>query len=126
MSDEVKPVSFTLQLAEQPIEIVRADGTPATYTLRELTGLTRDQYVTGFMARLNRDPTTGKILGMKDIRGMYAALLCLSLFDENNQPVAANVIQGWPAKMQRALYEMAQKISGLQDEAERTEEAKND
>lgn len=109
MSNE--PLVFTLERKTQPVEI---DG--EQYVLRELNGQERDKYLNGLGARL---VTVGDNQSIKNFDGLQASLLNLSLkkcAGDELQPVLVSTIQNWPASVQKALFDVAQKLSGLDKE----------
>jgi hypothetical protein len=109
MSNE--PLVFTLERKTQAVEI---DG--EQYVLRELNGQERDKYLNGLGARL---VTVGDNQSIKNFDGLQASLLNLSLkkcAGDELQPVLVSTIQNWPASVQKALFDVAQKLSGLDKE----------
>src|SRR5690606_1747028 len=100
------------------------DGTIRSYTVRELSGKERDEYLTETSKRFRTDQS-GKAIGVRDFDGLQSSLLVRCMTDdETNKLVTVNFLAGLPARIQEDLYERARKISKLNKEAKA--EAKND
>ena len=112
-----KELNFTLQLAEIPVVLDNKN-----YKLVELSGETQGSYLNSVGDRVK--VTDGKITGMRDYKGIQADLLCLCLYDSEDVLVPKKVIQSFPASVLAKLYEAAQELNGLDDEADVS--AKND
>jgi len=105
--------TIRLNLTRKTVDVVLedSDGRDRNLELRELTGKDRDFYLSGVSERMRYDPK-GKPLGLKSFKGLQSSLLTLSLY-ENDKNVQTKEIEGWPASVQEALFEQAQKISSL-------------
>lgn len=102
-------LEFSLTVASAPVTL---DGKP--YTLRELTGAQRDQYLTTSAARLLKNEE-GKAIGVKDFNGHQSELLCLALTDDStNTLVPQETIAGWPGSTVSKLFKKAQALSNLE------------
>lgn len=119
MSDKMK---LTLKRREMEVEVEGVDNVLVTYTLREMTGTQRDQYMNkmGQKAKM----VDGKMQGLKDYSNFMGDLIALSLYDSQGTLVPLKTIQEWPSSVQTALFKEAQKLSALDDRAE--EASKND
>lgn len=111
---ENEVLSFDLTQAEQPVKIGDED-----YVLVELNGLERDTYLNDVGGRMRTGPD-GKPTGVKNFKGMQAALLTASLKkvipDGKRQVVTANTIQGWRAKVISKLFDLAKELSDIGNE----------
>ena len=116
-------IRLSLKLGTEVVELEQADDTVKTYTLRELTGEERDTYLTGVFKRMKFSPA-GKSTGLSSFEGLQAMLLTLCLRDDAGELAKKADIQAYPASTQNQLFELAQKMNGLDVVAE--EEAKND
>lgn len=117
-------LSFSLERAERPVKIhVPETDETLTYTLREMTGQSRDAYL-NFMAGRMRHDQSGKPSGIKNFDGMQADLIARCLFDPDKKRVDPKTISRWPSKVQQALFEVCQEMNGLDESAEK--KAKND
>lgn len=113
---------FELELKEQQVEL---DGD--LFTIFELTGKQRDEYLNSVSQRVNY--VNGKAAGMKNLTGLQSSLIALCLKDEAGKSVKETDIQQYPSSVQTKLFEIAQELSGLgkeEDPEKAEEEAKND
>lgn len=123
MSDA--PFEFSLSLAEIPVKIQRKPDEPAELCkLVELTGQQRDAYLTEMLGRMRY--VDGKPQGMRDLTDFNARLIHLSLRDAGGVRIPVDEIRMWRATTQKALFKMAQELSGLNDDEAEKEKAKND
>jgi hypothetical protein len=113
---------FKLVLKKIPVEIEDADGRTNNCMLKELTGKQRNDYLT----KSSKKVVVSKAGEVKssDFSGMCSDLLSLCLYTPDDNLITAAEIDGWPAEMQMALYEMAVGLSGLNKKGE--DEAKKD
>jgi len=118
MSTEQVPVDLSLELKSVPVVL---GGVP--FSLVELTGESRDKYMTEMSQRMKYDGK-GKPTGLKSYNGLQAMLLTLCLRDQTGEAVKAADIQKYPSSAQNKLFEMAQEMNGLGELGE--EEAKNE
>ena len=115
-------LKFELKLKELSVEMVGTDDQAKTYTLREVSGKQRDLFLNDMSKRV--DFAKGEAQSISNFEGLQAGLLALCLYDENNKLVTKDVIQGYPSSVISSLFAEAQKLSGLDADAEN--EAKND
>jgi hypothetical protein len=116
-------LTFELKLKSIPVELANASGVPENYSLNEMTGVQRDEYLNDTASRMKFDPK-GQAQGVKDFKGMQAKLISLCLTKgSGGAAVTVETINGWPATVVSALFKEAQKINAL--EAEKEEPAKN-
>lgn len=96
------------------------------YTLRELDGKTKGKYLNKMGSRivLSED---GKVSGFKDYSGLETILLEQCLYNSEGKPVPAGIIEKWPATVLGKLFDVAQELSGLNEDARKRleTEAKN-
>lgn len=102
-------LEFTLQLKTRPVVL---DG--KKYTLSELSGQTRDAYLSKSSSNLVVDET-GKATGLKTFMGHQSDLLSQVLTDEHGTQVPATTIDAWPASVSNALFRAARELNGLLD-----------
>lgn len=119
---DLEKLEFTLKRTEKTVKLENPDGTVSNYTLKELTGEERDKYLSGMAKKMKTGPD-GKPIGLRDFEGIEADLIFLSLYDEKGKNVPTATIAKYPSRVQRMLFQAAQKLSGLDETAE--EEAKN-
>lgn len=85
-------------------ETVRLDG--VEYTVTELTARERDEYLNRVAERLRGD-------GQSRYDGLQAELVSRALRGPGGSAVPFDTVQGWPASVVGALFELAQRINGL-------------
>ncbi len=115
-------LKFSVKLKSVPVEIEGTDGVKHQCTLKELTGKQRDIYLNDMGKRMTF--VKGEPAGLNDFEGLQTGLLTLCLFDENNTPIAKEVLEGYPSGVLTKLFVAAQELSGLAVDATAT--AKND
>lgn len=128
--------SFTLELKEVPVKLVDPrDGEEHWYLIREMNALQRDKWFENVSGRMRMNEK-GDVTGVRNFTGMQATLLTLTMLeaeDEGSEDepqvtarlnkqgkpiyVTETAAQLWPASVQAQLFEIAQRISGLDDEA---------
>ncbi len=115
------PLSFSLQFKKVPVDI---DG--VSYSLQEMTGLSRDLLLDDMSNRFQLNDKNEPI-GISKNKDMRAFLVSLCLFDSKGAPVSIEIIQNWPAPVVLGLYKAAQEINKLDKTPEKAEaEAKKD
>ena len=122
-SDEKPKLIFSLELNKEEFQMKDVAGELHNYSVNEMTGLERDAYLTAFNSKMRMSPDGRST--MTDFKNIQALLLSKTIRDEDtNKLVEIKVIETWPARTQKALFDIAQKLSGLDAKAEET--AKND
>lgn len=129
MSDvEEKKLEFQLKLKEVPVDITNVEGQTATHYLRELSGAQRDAFLNEIGGRIKFN-AAGKMQGLKDYTDLQTGFLALCFYDDANVIVSKEVLREYPASVLEKLFEVAQKLSGLdkgaKDKAKNDLEAKN-
>ena len=119
----MEKLSFSLKLEEIPIELIDVDGVKHDCVMRGLDGAGRDSYLNNMGGRMKFN-AAGKTEGLSDYKNLQSGLLTLCLFDETGKNIPLATLQTYPATVLEALFEEAQKLSGLNKGAEA--EAKND
>lgn len=120
--DSLADTEYSLDLEEVIIKIKNKAGVLVVYTIRELTGDGRNEYM-NFQAMKARYGSDGKVSGIKDIKGLETRLAALSLFGPDNKPVTEKELAAFPGKLLKKIAMIASRISGLDDKAE--QRAKN-
>lgn len=84
------------------------------FVLREASGEAGCKYRNAMLncTQLGPDGRPASIRGLADVEPL---LVSLCLFDEQGKAVLLGTIRGWPARIQKALFEQAKFISGLQE-----------
>lgn len=120
---EPEVTSFKLRKKSKKITIEDEVGKESSFTVWELSGPMRDKYVT-FVTGKTRG-LSGGATSMKDVEGIQSHLICMSVVeDATGKYVTPNFVSTWSATAQQGIFKIAQKLSGLGQDAE--EEAKND
>lgn len=122
--DKKDPDVLTLRLvrASVVVNIEDESGEVQPYTLREMTGSEKGKWQTSMAGRMRWDDK-GKPSGIRDWTGFEGSLICRCMFDADGKKVAEDKIKEWPTTVQKKLFEMCQKLNGLDEESE--EKAKN-
>jgi len=113
---------FTLKLKEEPVEIENANGDVNEYKIVEMSGEQLETYFSSVQDKVIMKE--GQIVGMKSFKGVYTSLLRHTIMDDEGKLVALDVLKTWPSSVQKGLFDIAQKLNGLDTEVEDT--AKND
>lgn len=95
------------------------------YTVRELTGKGRDAHLDRLKDRAILN-TQGQVIGYKTYDGCQSELLSQCLFDENDELVSMETLQGWPASTIDGLHDLARDLSKLSVTEEVKEASKNE
>ena len=121
-------LKFELKLKQVEAELVHPDGRVQEVLICELPGPDVESYQDSIKDRLVVEVTDKGKMKVKDIktfRGSYEALLKLCLRDKKTGLIIpVEQIQTYPASVQKALFEEAQKLNALDDGA--VYAAKND
>ena len=113
---------FSLKLKSEVVTIETKDGTEEDYEIVEMSGEGLEEYFNGARDKIIMD--NGKVVGMKDFTGLYTSLLRITLKGPDGKFVPLTQLKAWPASVQKGLFEIAQKLNGLDKDS--VEEAKND
>lgn len=123
-SIETLSLSVSLKLKSIPVKVIDVDGNEKTFTLRELNGEQRDNYLDNMNKRMTYKG--GEVDTVKDLKGIHTSLLCQCLYNDADQLLTEPVLKLWPARVLKQLYNAAQELSGLgEKEDEKEDEAKN-
>jgi hypothetical protein len=108
---------FETTLKELPVTI---DG--ACFVLRELDGRTKGKYLNQMGTRIELNDQ-GKVARFKDYSGLESMLLSLCLYDAESKLVPMPTMDKWPSTILTKLFDAAQELSGLNEEARKKLEA---
>lgn len=108
-------ITIELEFKEEAVTIKDKSGNTTEFKIREMSGALRDKWMNTMGSRLKSD-ANGKPIGMRDFTGIQSSLIALCLFDSAGNSIPENTIAAWPASAQKALFEICQKINGM-DEA---------
>lgn len=136
----MEPIEEIADFISVPVTLV-IEGKKKFYVLREVNGQARDLYLNNLAGRLKGSGDTSTV---RDFRDMQANLLSRCLYKKvtvdkedppskstpeqlermEEIPVSVEELRSWPARVQSLVFDRAQKLSGLDTEAE--EEVGND
>ena len=108
---------FETTLKEVPVTV---DG--KSYILRELDGRQKGKYLNKMGSRIVLN-NKGEVSSFKDYAGLESTLLELCFYDEENKLVPSAVMDTWPSTILTTLFDEAQILSGLNEEARKKQEA---
>lgn len=109
----MEPLDFST-LTIQEVPVTGPDG--KHYVLREANGRTATEHRDAVISASQFGPD-GKVTGIKGLAAVEARFVSSCLWDENNRNPSVQLIQSWPARVQKTLYEKAKELSEFTDEA---------
>lgn len=119
----MEELRFMLKLKEASVNLTDVEGQEKTYVLRELSGAQRDTFLNEIGGRMKFN-AAGKMSGLNNYIDLQTGFLSLCFYDDTNSLVKKQVLREYPASVLAELFEVAQKLSGLDKGAE--DEAKNE
>lgn len=96
-----------------PVELEVAVDQVVQISVKEMTGAQRDSYFNKANTKTKIDPTNNQVVGLRDYDGLYSTLLSYCLYDKDDKIIPESKIQEWPDSAQRALWEVAKDLNGL-------------
>ena len=108
-------MKFSALRKTQPLELEVQPEVYLKFELREMSGLEGGEYKNVLRSKIRSKGDETEVL---DFRGLYSDLLCRCMYDQEGKLVSREVIDGWPESTQQALFEAAQKVNGLDKEAD--------
>lgn len=118
MTDSIK---LNLRLEEQHIVLINVAGQEEKCVLREMSGDDLEAYLESNRDRLDVEiGENGKmrVKSIKSYKGMYSSLLSACLFKSDGEKVTVQEIGKFPHKVQKELFERAQKLNKILGEEE--------
>lgn len=102
-----------VSLAEEHIPIGGKE-----YVLREASGGAATKYRNAVLACtiLGVGGRAQTVKGMASVEPLLVSLCLFEVLEKGERPVKLSVIEGWPARVQEALFERAKRISNLEEE----------
>lgn len=113
-------LDFSLAIIEIPV--TGPDG--KSYILKEATGKAANAYRN--RALESTEFQNGRPVSVKGLASLESFLISMCLFDEKNKPVPQSVIESWPARVQKKLFEKVKEISDLGEQATTAKDALED
>lgn len=122
----MEAIVFKNVLKKIPVTLENEDGSKTSYFVCELPGPDSEEYMDSSKDRFDfgvSEEGKIKIEGIKTFKGTYESLLVLSMQTADGGKVSVEEIRKWSSTVQKGLFELAQKVNGMTDEAK--EEIKN-
>lgn len=109
---------LTLKLVryEKKIRLEDESGQVRTYTVREMLGTDRDEYLNELTAKIGSEEARKK---NPDYRGVLSILICRCLYDDANKLVPKAKIDQMPVSVQQHLLRMSQEVNGFDKDSEK-------
>lgn len=108
----MEPLDFST-LTIQEVAVISPEGTH--YTLREANGKTATEHRNAIMSSTIFGPD-GKVTGIKDLASVEARFIASCLWDEKGKNPSVTLVQSWPARVQKKLYESAKDLSDFSED----------
>lgn len=96
----------------QEVSVVGPDKKP--YTLREANGKAATDHRNAIMASTVFGPD-GKVTGIRSLASVEASFVAACLWDAQERNPTTALIQTWPARVQKQLYEKAKDLSDMNE-----------
>jgi hypothetical protein len=116
MTDDREVLTLSLQRVEVDVVLTGSDGVEHKWLLRELSGSERNKYLNRMTSRVKVG--AGGSTTIKSFDGFQSDLLHLCLLDGDGERVSKEIIEDLPSSTQLAIFNKAQKISGLDADKE--------
>ena len=100
----------TLEIQEVPV--IAPDG--KNYVLREANGKAATEHRNAVMASVQLGPD-GKAIGVKDLASIESKFVAACLWDDRGRNPSSQLVQTWPARVQKQLYDKAKELSDMND-----------
>ena len=107
--------TFRVDLKATPVDLGGQ-----TFTIKELTGAQRDEYLNKNLGRMRLDPITGEAKGFKDYKGLHTDLLCMCMYDAEGKVVSKKNLEQLPAATVGGLFKLANDLNALEETEEET------
>lgn len=98
----------------QEVPVVTPDGNH--FTLREANGKAATDHRNAIMASTRFGPD-GKVTGISDLASVEAKFVAACLWDEKGRNPSSVLVQTWPARVQKQLYEKAKELSDFGEDS---------
>jgi hypothetical protein len=98
----------TLEIRE--IQVTGIDK--KVYVLREADGKTVTEHRNAIMSSTQFGPD-GKVVGIKSLASVEAKFVASCMWNEQNNHPTTALIQSWPGRVQKELYEKAKELSDI-------------
>lgn len=86
------------------------------FVLREANGRAATDHRNAIMSSSEFGPD-GKVIAIKDLASVEAKFIAACLWDDKGRNPSPSLIQSWPARVQKQLYEKVKELSDFGDES---------
>ena len=107
----MEPLDFG-DLQIQEVSVTGPDG--KAYTLREASGRVATNHRNAIMASSRLGPD-GKVIGVSNLASVESVFVAGCLWDEKEKNPTVTLIESWPARVQKKLYETAKELSDFSE-----------
>lgn len=94
----------------QEIKVIGPDK--KEYILREANGAAAKEHRNAIMDATKFGPD-GKVIGLSGLASVEAKFVAACLWDDKGRHLPVSVIEAWPARVQKQLYEKAKELSHI-------------
>lgn len=112
-------LTFTRRITATPVSI-ETDSGVEEFELREMKSVERDRYLDSVRSRVKYN-AKGEPMGLKSFEGMHADLVSRCLFRKDGSLVDIKELQEWPCSIVTDIFNAAQKLNRLNEDAEAQE-----
>jgi len=112
---------YSVKLNSKKVIIENTNGEQEEYTIHEMNGDKLEDYLNEQREKVIIKDGSAVV---NNYKGIYSSLLRLTMTGPDDKDVSLALIKTWPSRVQKALFEEAQKLNALNEGAD--EEAKND
>lgn len=112
MAEKKQKRRLTKRLKEEVVEIEGLDGQIQDYTVKELNGTVRDDYMKTRKENFDHDKQ-GNPTGIKEQARLMSNLLKFCVHSPDGALVPQDEIDSWPHSTQTALFQIAAEVNGL-------------
>jgi hypothetical protein len=96
-------------------EITVVGPNKVEYTLREANGRTAKEHRNALMSSARFGPD-GKCIGLESLASVESKFVASCLWDKQGRNPSFTLVEQWPARIQKKLYEKAKELSDMGEE----------
>lgn len=111
--DDIPTIGAFQRIKKVKLQLTQG-GPTTTFTLKEMFGGIRQEWQESQRQRYGLD-YSGQPAGLTKFKGLEADLISKCLFDENDKPIPAEMVQGWPSSTQAALYQLCIQLNAISE-----------
>ncbi len=102
----------SIEIREVPV----VDPKGNEYILREASGKAATDHRNAIMSCAIFGPD-GKVVSYKDLSSVEAKLVAACLWDDKGRNPSVQLVQSWPARVQKVLFEKAKELSDISEDS---------